>query len=85
MTHCSQYQHIAFHSGLDDIGYNFLVGEDGRAYQGRGWEIEGVHTEGCNTRAIGIAFIGDFSERLPNEAALQAMVDLMAHGVRQVV
>lgn len=27
-----------------DIGFNFLVGGDGRVYEGRGWQMEGVHT-----------------------------------------
>ena len=34
--------------GWDDIGYNFLIGADGNAYMGRGWD------------RVGIAVIGNF-------------------------
>lgn len=27
-----------------DIGYNFIVGEDGNVYEGRGWGINGAHS-----------------------------------------
>jgi len=50
-------------NGVSAIGYNFLIGEDGRAYEGRGWTCVGAHAPGCNTRSIGIAFIGDFSSK----------------------
>lgn len=36
-----------------DIGYNFLVGEDGKAYEGRGWGVEGEHADGFNRNSIG--------------------------------
>jgi len=49
--------------GWADIGYNFLIGEDGRAYTGRGWTCVGAHAAGCNTRSIGIAIIGDFTSK----------------------
>lgn len=39
---------------------SFLVGEDGGAYEGVGWEIQGAHTYGYNDIALGIAFIGNF-------------------------
>ena len=26
-----------------DIGYNFLIGEDGRIYEGRGFDAQGAH------------------------------------------
>lgn len=39
---------ITFASGWDDIGYNFIVGEDGNVYEGRGWDIVGAHA-GVNT------------------------------------
>ncbi|KAK6185078.1 hypothetical protein SNE40_007396 [Patella caerulea] len=64
-----------------DIGYSFLVGEDGRVYEGRGWNKQGAHTRGYNTRSIAIAFLGNFSNRQPNGAALTAAQDLIAYGV----
>ena len=44
----------------EDIGYQFLVGEDGNVYEGRGWERMGAHAPGYNTQSIGICVIGDF-------------------------
>lgn len=47
--------------GWWDIGYNFLIGEDGNAYEGRGWNYVGAHAPGYNTQSIGICLLGDFS------------------------
>ncbi|XP_036778066.2 peptidoglycan recognition protein 4 isoform X2 [Manis pentadactyla] len=60
-----------------DIGYNFLVGEDGGVYEGVGWEIQGAHTYGYNDIALGIAFIGNFVGAPPNAAALEAAQTLI--------
>ncbi|XP_049860300.1 peptidoglycan-recognition protein SC2-like [Schistocerca gregaria] len=68
-------------NGWDDIGYSFVVGEDGNAYEGRGWDAKGAHAPGYNQQSIGICIIGEFSERLPNDAALQALQQLMWCGV----
>ncbi|XP_020847606.1 peptidoglycan recognition protein 3-like [Phascolarctos cinereus] len=60
-----------------DIGYNFLVGEDGRVYEGVGWDTEGSHTYGYNDIGLGIAFIGLFTGTSPNAAALKVAQDLI--------
>ncbi|KAG5676718.1 hypothetical protein PVAND_006530 [Polypedilum vanderplanki] len=42
-------------SHLDDIPYNFLIGNDGKVYEGRGFEKEGQHTSnlyGSNYNSI---------------------------------
>jgi N-acetylmuramoyl-L-alanine amidase len=44
-----------------DIGYNFLVGEDGNVYEGRGWDAVGAHAVPYNSNSIGICVIGDFT------------------------
>ncbi|KAG7211022.1 hypothetical protein KM043_016383 [Ampulex compressa] len=64
-----------------DIGYNFLVGEDGNVYEGRGWDYVGAHAPNYNSQSIGICFMGDFSDFLPNDAALEALNSLIACGV----
>ncbi|XP_023701307.2 peptidoglycan recognition protein 5 [Paramormyrops kingsleyae] len=80
-----QLQHIQklhmVHRGWDDIGYNFLVGEDGSVFEGRGWGIVGAHTKGNNHDSIGIAFIGDFNNQVPTSAALSAARQLLQCGV----
>ena len=64
---CARMRSIQNHhtdvNGWADIGYNFDVGEDGRVYTGRGWSCLGAHAVPCNTRSIGIAFIGAFSSK----------------------
>ncbi|XP_033606966.1 peptidoglycan-recognition protein SC2 [Cryptotermes secundus] len=77
-----QNYHIDF-NGWNDIGYNFLVGEDGNVYEGRGWEAVGAHAPTYNTRSIGMCIIGDFTDRLPNPAALNALQQLIDCGVAE--
>nr|AXE15816.1 peptidoglycan recognition protein 1 [Archivesica packardana] len=63
--------------GWDDIAYNYLIGEDGNAYEGRAWDRIGSHTLGWNDVAIAFSFMGDYSHKLPSDAAictLQAMI-----------
>ncbi|XP_060557418.1 peptidoglycan recognition protein 3-like [Ruditapes philippinarum] len=62
-----------------DIGYNFIVGEDGNVYEGRGWGIRGAHagTSELNKKSLGICVIGDFSNNVPNEAAQNAVKQLI--------
>lgn len=43
--------------------YSFLVGGDGKIYEGAGLYKVGAHTRGYNTKSIGLAFIGDFSSK----------------------
>lgn len=68
--------------GWDHIGYNFLVGGDGRVYEGRGWNYVGAHTKGYNTNSVGISFIGTFTKTKPTERQLKACQLLIAEGVR---
>ena len=49
------------HNNWSDIGYNFLVGEDGNVYEGRGWSKRGAHAPTYNAESIGICVIGDFT------------------------
>jgi len=49
-------------NGWCDVGYHFLVGSDGRVYQGRSSEERvGAHASGANTNNVGISYIGTFS------------------------
>ena len=43
---------------FNDIGYNFLVRDDGRIYEGRGWLVVGTHADDHNVCGIGCAYIG---------------------------
>ena len=70
--------------GWADIGYNFLIGEDGRVYEGRGWKVTGAHTFSYNDSSIGISFIGIFETRAPSDVALRATHELIRLGVKEV-
>ena len=67
--------------GWSDIEYNFLVGEDGAVYEGRGWNNVGAHTNGYNSQSIGMAVMGNFMCTKPNTAALNAVQNLIQCGV----
>ncbi|CAF0746291.1 unnamed protein product [Brachionus calyciflorus] len=68
-------------NGWADIGYSFIVGEDGNVYEGRGWSKVGAHAPGFNSNSIGICVIGDFTSRNPNSLAINAVKDLIQCGV----
>nr|CAD7441871.1 unnamed protein product [Timema bartmani] len=67
--------------GWWDIGYNFLVGGDGYAYEGRGWNHVGAHAHGYNNVSIGISIIGTFISVLPPDSQLMAAKQLIQRGV----
>nr|CAD7414335.1 unnamed protein product [Timema cristinae] len=67
--------------GWWDIGYNFLVGGDGYAYEGRGWNHVGAHALGYNNVSIGISIIGTFISVLPPDSQLLAAKQLIRRGV----
>jgi N-acetylmuramoyl-L-alanine amidase len=69
-------------NGWPDIGYNYLVGEDGRAYEGRGWDKVGAHTYGYNDQAVAVSVIGDFTARAPNQAAQDAVKNIFACAIQ---
>lgn len=47
----------------NDITYNFLVGEDGNVYEGRGYNVGNHSFEEYNDKSICISFIGNYVER----------------------
>ncbi|KAK3105771.1 hypothetical protein FSP39_005184, partial [Pinctada imbricata] len=65
----------------DDIAYSFLVGEDGRIYEGRGWKRVGSHTKGYNSKSLAVSVMGNFSSITPNTAALDAVRSLLTCAV----
>nr|KAG5689918.1 hypothetical protein BaRGS_015606 [Batillaria attramentaria] len=80
MVRAYQNFHMFSH-GWSDIGYSFLVGEDGRAYEGRGWTNVGAHTKGHNEDGLGFCVIGDFTARIPDQVALTTLKALIQCGV----
>ncbi|XP_077334483.1 peptidoglycan recognition protein 1-like [Lithobates pipiens] len=63
-----------------DVGYHFLITEDGTIYEGRGWTTHGSHAINSNSN-LGICFVGTFTNRVPKIAALNAAKNLIKCGV----
>lgn len=74
----------AYHvqKGWDDVGYNFVVFDSGRVYEGRGWGRSGAHAKGANRRSVGVCFAidGDADDATP--AAWAAARELIREGVK---
>lgn len=68
-------------NGWSDIGYSFLIGGDGRVYEGRGWGVVGAHTRGYNSNGVAFSFLGDFSLNAPNAKMLDAANKLIQCGI----
>ncbi|XP_060056952.1 peptidoglycan recognition protein 3 isoform X2 [Erinaceus europaeus] len=66
-----------------DMAYNFLVGDDGRVYEGVGWDVQGVHTQGYNNVSLGLAFFGNKLGSDPSPAALSAAEDLIFYAIQR--
>lgn len=73
-------------NGWDDIGYNYLIGHDGTVFAGRDPErpgirqddVFGAHFCGKNRYTMGICVIGSFEEEAPQQAAMDALMHLLA-------
>jgi hypothetical protein len=63
--------------GYCDIGYHFLIGQDGLIYQGRPETRVGAHALNANTRNAGVSFIGDYSNVDPTPAQKSAAARIM--------
>ncbi|XP_055551516.1 peptidoglycan-recognition protein SC2-like [Wyeomyia smithii] len=68
-------------NGWSDIGYNWCIGENGAAYEGRGWGRQGAHAPGYNDRSVGMCVMGTFTNVIPNAAARNAAQQLISCGV----
>ncbi|XP_044614141.1 peptidoglycan recognition protein 3 isoform X2 [Equus asinus] len=85
---CSQrlrglQSHSVYTKGWCDVAYNFLVGDDGRVYEGVGWNVQGVHTPGYNNVSLGLAFFGNKLGSSPSLAALSAAEGLISYAIQR--
>lgn len=56
--------------GWADIGYSFLVDDEGTIYEGRGWGVAGGHTNGWNSRSHAVcAILNDGQQPTPQMLA----------------
>ncbi|MGW6503218.1 N-acetylmuramoyl-L-alanine amidase [Nonomuraea angiospora] len=61
--------------GWNDIGYNFLVRDDGTVYEGRGWDVRGAHATDHNVTGIGCSYIGMNDPADAVKLAIRALYD----------
>lgn len=73
------YHYHAQTRGWGDIGYNFIIDEDGEIYHGRAGDdgVVGAHTAGYNTGSVGIALLGDFSDDPIEGPMMQSLLALV--------
>lgn len=81
-TTCSDYiRDVQFYHQLElswwNLAYNFMIGNDGRVYAGRGFEVVGSHTYTFNSVSYGIAFIGWFEHKCPSIASLRVVKEFI--------
>lgn len=62
-----------------EVAYHYFIGSSGQVYEGRDWRFAGDSgtTYDLNGRLL-ICLLGDFSEAMPTEKALESMLDLVA-------
>lgn len=72
-------------NGWNDVGYNFLIAQDGTVFEGRdgqgvmdGENVQGAHFCGTNGGTMGICLLGGYMTVQPPDAALTALVKLTA-------
>lgn len=65
--------------GWGDIGYNYIIDQQGNIYEGRfgGEMVVGAHSGTGNFGSIGIALLGNYQDNEPPEAVLNALVKLI--------
>lgn len=69
-----------FTNGWADIGYNYLIDQNGMIYEGRagGDNVVGAHFSGANGGTMGVVIIGDFTSTTPPAAALNSLKKILA-------
>ncbi len=65
--------------GWGDIGYNYIIDQQGNIYEGRagGEGVIGAHAGEGNNGSIGIAVLGNYQNQDPPEAVVTALVKLI--------
>lgn len=74
------YKYHAVTNGWGDVGYNFLIDEEGRVYEGRlgGKYVVGGHAYCNNVGTLGIVMMGNFEIEQPSDAQAKALQRLLA-------
>ncbi|MBI3619374.1 N-acetylmuramoyl-L-alanine amidase [Candidatus Peregrinibacteria bacterium] len=75
------YQYHTVNRSWGDIGYHYVIDENGQIYEGRagGDYVVGGHAYCHNIGSIGIALMGNFSVEQPTQAQTQSLQWLLIH------
>ncbi len=72
-------------NGWNDVGYNFLIAQDGTIYEGRdgqnimdGDNVLGAHFCSQNSGTMGICLLGDYMTAQPTDISLASLAKLIA-------
>jgi len=68
-------------NGWPDIGFTFLVGEDGNVYEGRGWDHEPGMNNAYASTGYDVGIFGDFTLRDPSVEAMELVLQLIECGL----
>jgi len=66
-----------------DIGYNYLISQDGSIFAGRDPDVypqdmvQGAHFSGSNANTMGICVLGNYEEVIVPDKAIESLVDLL--------
>lgn len=79
-------QDMAFEDNLKDIPWNFMVGDDGFVYEGRGFRFQGELSSNNSTSSfdetgIVVAFIGTFTEDSPSQEQVDTFTVFLEQSV----
>lgn len=72
--------HLA--NGWAGVGYSWMVGQDGVAYEGRGWDLVGAHCPGHNRTGLA-AYVAVGGDQVPTAAALHTVRALYDEACRR--
>lgn len=72
-------------NGWDDIGYNFVIAQNGQIFDGRDNQgvadednIKGAHFCGKNNNTMGVCLLGNYETTQPTDATLSSLANLLA-------
>ena len=73
-----------FMKTMIDIPYNFLIGDDGNLYEGRGFDFQGEivmrnNSTDSDESGIIVAFIGNFTSQRPSSQQMKTFLNFLNH------
>lgn len=78
-------------NGWDDIGYNFVIAQDGTLYEGRDpggnrseFEVRGAHFCAKNTGTFGVALLGNYETAQLTDETRERLVSLLSYSLSEL-